>query len=46
LGTLDVQLPERLARDVTDAALWAGKSPSQFVIDVISAAFSDGKGVA
>ena len=45
-GALEVQVPDGLAKRVTDAALWAGKSPDQFIIDMLNAAFPQGEGAA
>ena len=45
-GPIRIEVPSELTKRVTDAALWAGKSPEQFILDMLHAAFPDGGGAA
>ena len=46
VGSLEVHVPEGLAMRVANAAMWSEKSPQQFILDMLHAAFPDGKGAA
>lgn len=45
-GAINVEVPPKLAQQIADAAIWEGKTPQQFVLAFLQAAFPERAGSA
>ena len=45
-GAITVEVPEQLARRIANNAMWALKTPEQFVLAMLEAAFPEKTGAA
>ena len=43
-GAINVEVPALLAQQIADAAIWEGKTPQQFVVGFLQAAFPERSG--